>query len=50
MWADGYISELNAGRSVDFRPRGNSMVPRIKSGDLVTVDPIQDEPEKGDVV
>lgn len=42
---------LAAGETVQFRPKGNSMQPRIKSGQLVTIAPIsEDEVEKGDVV
>lgn len=42
---------LAAGETVQFRPKGNSMQPRIKSGQLVTVAPTsEDELEKGDVV
>lgn len=33
---------LSKGESVQFRPRGNSMKPKINSGDLVKVDPIKD--------
>ena len=52
MWADPYISELKAGRTVSFRPRGNSMSPLIKDGDLVTVTPIDsyEALQSGDVV
>lgn len=50
-WATGYISALNEGRTVKFRPKGNSMTPRIKSGELVTVEPVQPENViEGDVV
>ncbi len=38
-WADSYIEKLRAGETVSFRPRGNSMIPHIKSGELVTVFP-----------
>lgn len=31
------------GKTFSFRPRGNSMMPLIKSGELVTVEPINDE-------
>jgi phage repressor protein C with HTH and peptisase S24 domain len=37
------ISKLLAGETVTFKPRGNSMTPRIYSGDLVTVSPITPE-------
>jgi SOS-response transcriptional repressor LexA len=38
-WATNYIQALQLGKTVQFRPRGNSMVPKIYSGDLVTVEP-----------
>lgn len=38
-WASHYIEKLCAGETVHFRPRGNSMLPLIKSGALVTVMP-----------
>ncbi len=38
-WASAYIAKLQAGETVSFRPRGNSMAPRIKSGQLCTVQP-----------
>lgn len=39
-WATGHIARLKAGETVSFRPRGNSMVPKIHSGDLCTVAPV----------
>ena len=39
-WATRYIEELKKGNTVKFRPRGNSMQGRIKSGQLCTVEPI----------
>jgi hypothetical protein len=39
-WADGHISRLLGGETVQFRPRGNSMVGKISSGDLCTVTPL----------
>lgn len=39
-WADNYIKRLQAGETVQFRPRGDSMQPRIQSGQLVTVAPL----------
>lgn len=50
MWADNYIKKLQAGETVQFRPRGNSMTPRIKSGQLVTVAPLEEPVKYGDVV
>jgi hypothetical protein len=38
-WADNYIRRLQAGETVRFRPRGNSMRGRIESGQLVTIEP-----------
>ncbi len=39
-WAAGHIAKLKAGEVVSFRPRGNSMSPRIESGQLCTVSPV----------
>jgi phage repressor protein C with HTH and peptisase S24 domain len=38
-WATKYIKQLQAGKTVEFRPRGNSMAPKIKPGQLCTVVP-----------
>lgn len=38
-WADGHITRLQRGETVQFRPRGNSMVGKIESGQLCTVEP-----------
>ena len=51
-WATQYIAMLKEGETVQFRPRGNSMVGKIESGQLCTVEPI-DNPETlavGDIV
>lgn len=39
-WASPYIQRLQAGETVSFRPRGHSMSPRIRSGQLCTVSPL----------
>lgn len=39
-WATAYIAKLKAGETVAFRPRGHSMSPRIESGQLCTVAPV----------
>ncbi len=56
-WADGHITRLLKGETVSFRPRGNSMRPRINDGDLCTVVPASGDDESraqtikpGDVV
>ena len=51
-WAANYIAKLKAGESVAFRPRGNSMVGKIESGQLCTVEAIQDHSKLrvGDIV
>ncbi len=51
-WATSYIKKLQNGESVCFRPKGNSMVPLIKSGDLVEIEPILESHEFkiGDIV
>lgn len=41
-WATTHIARLRAGETVSFRPRGNSMVGRIESGQLCTVAPVLD--------
>ena len=51
-WADNYIKKLQAGETVQFRPRGTSMSGRIESGQLVTVAPVTADTkvEYGDIV
>ncbi len=50
-WASHYIEKLKAGETVQFRPRGNSMQPKIKSGQLCTVVPFDAESvHVGDIV
>jgi SOS-response transcriptional repressor LexA len=51
-WATCYITKLKLGETVSFRPRGNSMQGKIESGQLCTVEPIEDYDtlEKGDIV
>ena len=39
-WASGYIERLRAGETVSFRPRGHSMSPKVESGQLCTVAPV----------
>lgn len=39
-WADGHIARLAQNETVQFRPRGNSMVGKIASGQLCTVSPV----------
>jgi hypothetical protein len=40
-WATGYIEQLKRGETVSFRPRGHSMSPKIESGQLCTVAPVE---------
>lgn len=50
-WALHYIEKLKSGESVAFRPRGNSMVGKIESGQLCTVVPVNpEELAVGDIV
>ena len=50
-WATFAIEALRAGRTVQVRPRGHSMKPRIHDGDLVTIVPCDPASiEKHDVV
>ena len=39
------VDSLAAGETIKFRPHGNSMDPKIKNGELVTVAPLTDEIE-----
>ena len=39
-WASGFIEQLRRGDTVAFRPRGHSMSPKIESGQLCTVAPV----------
>ena len=46
-----HIEKLNEGETAQFRPRGHSMKPKINSGQLVTVEPVEeDHIKKGDIV
>ncbi len=53
-WATPHIERLLRGETVSFRPHGSSMLPRIRSGDLCTVEPVSPHQlvavKKGDVV
>lgn len=51
-WATQYIVMLKNGETVQFRPRGNSMSGKIESGQLCTVEPIEDPNtlQVGDIV
>ncbi len=40
-WASAHIERLRRGETVSFRPHGNSMRPRIESGALCTVAPVE---------
>jgi phage repressor protein C with HTH and peptisase S24 domain len=51
-WASYHIQNLKSGQTIQFRPKGNSMTPKIESGELVTVTPFRErqEPVQGDIV
>lgn len=50
-WATAYIAALQRDETVEFRPRGNSMVPLVHSGDLCRVEPLDGRAlAKGDIV
>ena len=42
-WATNYINQLQAGKTVTFKPRGNSMTGLVNSGDTVLIEPIGKE-------
>ncbi len=46
-----FVERLRKGENVQFRPRGNSMQPKIESGELITLSPVEPETvKKGDIV
>jgi phage repressor protein C with HTH and peptisase S24 domain len=45
-----YVEKLKKGETISYRPVGNSMTPRIESGNLVTVCPDISNVSKGDIV
>lgn len=50
-WANHYIAALQEGRTVKFRPSGNSMSGKVESRQLVTVEPLAGRrPAVGDIV
>lgn len=49
-WATHLIKDLLDGKTVQCRPRGNSMTGRVSSGQLCTISPLDREPQKGDIV
>ena len=50
-WASGHIERLIRGETISFRPRGDSMPPRIRSGELCTLQPVYTTPvEVNDIV
>lgn len=49
-WATHHIDRLKKGETISFRPRGRSMSGKIEDGQLVTVEPLKDDPKVGDVV
>lgn len=50
-WATNHIARLKAGETVTFRPRGASMSPKVESGQLCTVAPVEpSDLQVGDIV
>jgi len=50
-WASEYIAKLQAGETVQLRPRGASMAGQIESGQLCTVEPVDPSTlQVGDIV
>jgi hypothetical protein len=50
-WATAHIEKLKNNETVSFRPRGGSMKGKIESGQLCTVEPVQEaDLKKGDIV
>lgn len=50
-WATNYIKRLLAGENIEFHPKGNSMLPLIKSGEKCVAIPVKIEDiQVGDIV
>lgn len=49
-WADHAKEALLEGRTVQVKPRGNSMSPLVDSGDTVTLEPAEMNLSVGDIV
>ena len=50
-WATEHVKKLKEGETVQFRPTGKSMEPKVMSGQLCTVKPLGDHVvAKGDIV
>ena len=50
-WAISAVESLKNGETVTIKPAGNSMVPKINSKDVVTIEPVGDrELRKDDIV
>ena len=51
-WATYYIEQPKEGETIQCRPRGHSTKGKINSGDLCTIEPINEETELavGDIV
>lgn len=45
-----FVDQLLAEQTIQCRPRGSSMTPKLKSGQLITISPDLTELHKGDVV
>lgn len=50
MWATRAIDSLRARRETSVCPRGRSMEPRVRSGEIVHLRPVTSPLKKGDVV
>lgn len=50
MWADNFIKQLKLGKTIEIKPKGNSMTPKIKSGQTVVISPDIDNLKKNDIV
>lgn len=45
-----FADKLLLGETIQCRPRGSSMLPKIKSGQLITISPDISDLHKGDIV
>ena len=51
-WADSAIAKLKDGQEVTVCPKGNSMLPLVKTGDICLISPVTESTvlDKGDIV
>lgn len=49
-WADYHIKNLQEGKTVQFRPSGNSMTGKVNNKQLTTIEPLKQAPVVDNIV